>query len=251
MISRNTLLIHVPQHLLFVGALTSLFFGTSAWYLTLTYFTWVVIGYFGFSVWYHRYFAHRSFTTYRTWEYVWGFLGMLVGRGSPINIASLHAVHHQYADKEQDPHSPRKGILWSWITWAEVHEFKLNLMAAKHLLRDPYMRFLDRWYMWIFWGTFAILCLISWKIALFGMMGAGVLHYHIEGAVNSLCHTYGRQDFATGDDSKNLRGPFNWFTLGTGLHNNHHAAQKDWHYALLPGDFDLAEHVVPLFIRRV
>lgn len=250
MISRNTLLIHVPQHLFFIGGLVACAMGiVSWWWLLLTYFSWAVLGYFGFSVWYHRYFAHRAFKTRRVWEYIWGYLGLLVGRGSPINIASLHAVHHRFSDTESDPHSPRRGWLWSWVTWAEQHEFKLNMMTSKHLLRDPFMRFLDRRYFVIFWTTAVVLAIIDWRLMVFGLMGAGALHYHVEGAVNTLCHSVGKQDFDTGDNSRNIRGPFNWFTLGTGLHNNHHHKQTSYHYALLPGDFDLAKYVVPLFIR--
>jgi stearoyl-CoA desaturase (delta-9 desaturase) len=247
MISRNTLLIHLPQHAIFVAAL----FGASPAWLLLTYASWAVLGYFGFSVWYHRYFAHRAFKTHRAWEYVWGYLGLLVGRGSPINIASLHAVHHANADTEKDPHSPSKGWMWSYFTWAERHEFKLNLLAAKHLLRDPYMRFLDRHYMKLFWGTAFLLAIIDWRVMAFGMMGAGVLHYHIEALVNTICHDsrFGTQDFVTGDNSRNVRGAFNWFCLGTGLHNNHHQKQTAYHYEMLPGDFDLARYIVPLFVR--
>lgn len=250
-LSRNTLLIHVPQHLLFGGVLVYSFTQElSFWWLLCTYLSWVVLGWFGFSVWYHRYFAHRSFKTYRWCEYVFGYLGLLVGRGSPINMASLHMTHHQYADTLSDPHSPLvRGWFFSWFSWAETHEFKLT-MAAKHLLRDPYMRWLDRNYLRIYWGTFFILCLVSWKFALFGMMGAGVLHYHVEGAVNTLGHSMGTQNYLTGDGSGNIRGPFNWFTLGTGLHNNHHHKPGSYHYALMKGDFDLAKWLVPLFIRR-
>lgn len=246
-------MIHVPQHLLFLFALGTCVVGLSSWWwLLVTYVMWAVLGYFGFSVWYHRYFAHRAFKTHRVWEYVWGYLGMLVGRGSPINIASLHMAHHQLADKEGDPHSPIKGKLWAWVLWSEKHDFKLNMFAAKHLLRDSYMRFLDRQYMRIFWGTFIVLALIDWRFACFGLMGAGAVQYHIEGAVNTICHSpsFGRQDFPTGDNSRNIRGLFNWLTLGTGLHNNHHHAQRAYSYDQLPGDFDLAKYVVPLFIKR-
>jgi stearoyl-CoA desaturase (delta-9 desaturase) len=41
-------------------------------------------------------------------------------------------------------------------------------------------------------------------------------------SINSLCHWFGRRDYDTGDESRNLA----WlapFTLGEAWHNNHHA----------------------------
>ena len=48
-----------------------------------------------------------------------------------------------------------------------------------------------------------------------------VLH-HMTYSINSLCHFFGRRDYATGDQSRNLL----WLalpTLGEAWHNNHHA----------------------------
>lgn len=253
-LSKNTLYIHVPQHLVFLFGLGSIVMGqTSAIWLLYTYLSWIVLGYFGFSVFYHRYFAHRAFQTHRLWEIVWGYLGLLVGRGSPINMASLHCgEHHRFADRDGDPHSPRQGKLWSWVLWAEHHQFKISAQHSKHLIRDKYIRFLDLYYLRIFWGTFLALLLIDWRFATFCMMGAGVVHFHVEGAVSTFCHLpdYGRQDFATNDDSRNIRGIFNLLLMGTGLHNSHHAFPRSYHYAVKDGDFDLAKYVLPVFIRR-
>src|SRR5690606_9069004 len=144
--------VHLPQHILFIFACSAIVLGkVSAIWLLYTYLAWVVLGYTGFSVFYHRYFAHRAFKTNRFWEIVWGFLGLLVGRGSPINMASVHcAEHHRYADQEKDPHSPKLGRLWSWVLWAENHHFKVSPQYAKHLIKDNYIRFLDKYYLRIF-----------------------------------------------------------------------------------------------------
>jgi stearoyl-CoA desaturase (delta-9 desaturase) len=58
----------------------------------------------------------------------------------------------------------------------------------------------------LLWGGFVRLFLIT----------------HATGAVNSICHFFGRKPFDTGDDSRNV-----WwlvpFTLGECWHNGHHA----------------------------
>lgn len=253
-LSKNTLYVHIPQHVLFFIGLAFVATQKVSWlWLVYTYLSWIVLGYFGFSVFYHRYFAHRAFKMNRFWEIIWAYLGLLVGRGSPINLASLHcAEHHLFADTEKDPHSPNKGYLWSWFTWSEHHTFKVSHQFSKHLVKDEFIRYLDRNYLKIYWLTFFVLTLLSWKLSIFCMAGAGVLHFHIEGAVSTLCHSpkFGSQDYPTGDNSRNLRGLFNIILLGTGLHNNHHAFPKSFHYAIQQGDFDLAKYVVPLFIKK-
>lgn len=253
-LSKNTLFVHLPQHLLFFFGLVQIFLkNVSALWLIYTYLAWVVLGYFGFSVFYHRYFAHRAFKMNRFWEVVWAYLGLLVGRGSPINLASLHcAEHHLYADTQSDPHSPNKGFLWSWFLWSEHHTFKISYQHSKHLVKDQFIRFLDRYYLKIYWITFLVLTALNWKLSVFCIAGAGVLHFHIEGAVSTICHLprYGSQDFLTNDQSRNIRGLFNIIFLGTGLHNNHHAFPHSYHYAIKKGDFDLAKYIVPLFVKK-
>ena len=48
-----------------------------------------------------------------------------------------------------------------------------------------------------------------------------VLH-HVTWFVNSAAHTWGKQDYATGDQSRN-NWWVGWLAFGEGWHNNHHA----------------------------
>jgi stearoyl-CoA desaturase (delta-9 desaturase) len=48
------------------------------------------------------------------------------------------------------------------------------------------------------------------------------IHNHSMFAVNSICHAFGSQPFATGDESRNNR-LIALFAFGEGWHNNHHA----------------------------
>ncbi len=253
-LSKNTLYVTIPQHVIFIAGIVTILLGHVSWlWLIYTYFAWVIIGYFGFSVFYHRYFAHRAFEMSVFWQNIWGYIGLLAGRGSPINLASLHCgQHHPYADTDQDPQSPIKGWMWSWFLWSEHHQFKVFPKYVKHLIKNPFLCFLDRNYLRVFWISFFVMLIIDWKIAVFCMMGAGVLHYHIESAVSTFGHSpgIGSQDFKTQDNSRNIRGLFNIFVLGTGLHNNHHAFPRAYHYEQLKGDFDLARYVVPWFVKN-
>ena len=57
------------------------------------------------------------------------------------------------------------------------------------------------------------------------LWGGGVrmlVVHHVTYSINSLCHFFGRRDYPTGDESRNLL----WlapFSIGESWHNNHHA----------------------------
>ena len=62
--------------------------------------------------------------------------------------------------------------------------------------------------------------------ALTGLLwGGGVrmlVVHHVTYSINSLCHFFGRRDYETGDESRNLAW-LSIFTFGESWHNNHHA----------------------------
>src|ERR1039458_5402155 len=93
---------------------------------------------------------------------------------------------------------------------------------------DPVVSFVDRtFFLWTFAGlamAFALGYAIggTWRAGLTGLLWGGavrmlVLH-HMTYSINSLCHFFGRRDYATGDESRNLL----WLslpTLGEAWHN--------------------------------
>jgi stearoyl-CoA desaturase (delta-9 desaturase) len=65
-----------------------------------------------------------------------------------------------------------------------------------------------------------------------------VLH-HVTYSINSLCHFVGRQRFATGDHSRNLR----WLaplSFGEAWHNNHHAFPTSAMHGLKRAELDFS-----------
>jgi len=74
-----------------------------------------------------------------------------------------------------------------------------------------------------------------------------VLH-HMTYSINSLCHFFGRRDYATGDHSRNLL----WLslpTLGEAWHNNHHAFPTSAFHGMGRGELDLSGSVITLLER--
>ncbi len=221
--------------LIHVGALAAPFFFTWKGVLLLLVFAWLSGG-LGVCLGYHRLLTHRSFQTFRLVRRLLALFGALAGEGPPITWVAVHRKHHHYADKEGDPHTPREGAWWSHILWLFPlpHHAQWQQMIqryAKDLLKDPFMRLLDKTYLawhlalglalftsgWLVWDVYTGLSFL-----VYGMFLRLVYVMHVTWLVNSASHMWGYRSYDTRDDSRNLW----WVGLlayGEGWHNNHHA----------------------------
>ena len=198
----------------------------------------------GITVGFHRLFTHRSFKTSPALRGLFAVLGSAAIEGPVISWVSDHRKHHAFSDREGDPHSPHvdhgvglrgalRGLAHAHLGWLFIHtERGSRERYAPDLLADPVVSFVDRtFFLWTFAGlamAFALGYAIggTWRAGLTGLLWGGavrmlVLH-HMTYSINSLCHFFGRRDYATGDESRNLL----WLslpTLGEAWHNNHHA----------------------------
>lgn len=216
---------------------------------------WTLIGGFGVAVGYHRYFAHKSFQTYEPIEKLLAYLGLLSCDGSlPFWVALHRGLHHRYADTDKDPHSPVRGKWYAFISWQkEISQDTVGLVAARDIMRNKFVMFLHNHQYKIFWGTFLILCLISWEFALGVFVPASLLSHHQDNLVNVLGHVKGLTSYRnheTDDHSVNeiFTGLFIW---GQGWHNNHHhnaalsdfGGQRWW-------EFDSSHRILIPLIRK-
>jgi len=246
--------VYIPQHILAAVGIATLFTGhTSLWWLALVYPAWFLFGHIGFAIFIHKYYCHKMFVTYPWIARLGGYLGMLAGTGSPVMLKVLHiGYHHPNSDTELDPHTPRKGFWWSYFLWLNHKwDFK-KLWLAKDILKDPWMKFYHRNYYKLYWGTFLLLCIVDWRLAVFSISTATVIEFHLSGIVNTFGHTphkWSYQNYPDVDDSQNIPW-LNWLTLGLGLHNNHHGRPSDYNYAHKPGEIDFAKWFVPLITKK-
>jgi stearoyl-CoA desaturase (delta-9 desaturase) len=161
-----------------------------------------------------------------------------------ISWVADHRKHHVFADREGDPHSPHvdhgggwtgaiRGLLHAHVGWLFIHTQRgAKQRYARDLLNDPVVRFVDRTFLvWAIGGlvaAFGLGYLIggTFHAGLTGLLwGGGVrmlVVHHVTYSINSLCHFFGRRDFETGDESRNLAW-LSIFTFGESWHNNHHA----------------------------
>ena len=198
----------------------------------------------GVTVGFHRLLTHRSFRTSPWLRGMLGVLGTMAVEGPVISWVADHRKHHAYSDRLGDPHSPHldhgggwrgalRGLAHAHVGWLFNHSQRgARDRFASDLVADPVIGFVDRTFvLWSLVGVaipFGLGALIGGTVdaGLEGMLWGGavrifVLH-HITYSINSLCHFFGRQRFATDDHSQNLA----WlapFSLGEAWHNNHHA----------------------------
>jgi fatty-acid desaturase len=225
-------------HVFALGALLPYFFSWQALVFTLVT-TWFSAS-FGICVGYHRLLTHNSFQTYKPVRWFLALLGSLTGEGPALTWVANHRLHHQFSDKDGDPHSPRDGGLWSHMLWFMPNQgskWKHGIYQkyAPDLYKDPVMRFLEKTFiLWhfvtglaIFFGAYAIWG--DWQMAasflIWGVFVRMVYTLHVTWFVNSATHKWGYQNYKTSDDSTNL-----WWVgllaFGEGWHNNHHAYQR-------------------------
>jgi stearoyl-CoA desaturase (delta-9 desaturase) len=102
---------------------------------------------------YHRLLTHRGYKTSRFVEYFLTMCGSLALESGPICWVATHRIHHQYSDRNGDPHSPLDGKWWSHIGWiltgkAMHHDPQTLQRYAPELCRSPFHVRLKNWH-WV------------------------------------------------------------------------------------------------------
>jgi len=216
----------------------------------------------GITVGYHRLFAHKAFETYGWVRAYWMIMGALAVQKSPIEWCAVHRRHHSLSDRPGDPHSPHtsgkglrnalKGFWYAHSGWLFTGYllFTDQKRYIPDLLKDRTAVWIHRYYE-VFWIpiSFVIPAVIgglitgTWKGAWLGLLWGGFarifLVHHITWSINSVCHVFGRRDYAVSDQSRN-----NFicalFAFGEGWHNNHHAFPSSARQGLKWWQFDLS-----------
>jgi stearoyl-CoA desaturase (delta-9 desaturase) len=207
----------------------------------------------GITVGFHRYLTHRAFKTKRPVRAALAILGSAAVEGPVISWVADHRKHHAFSDEPGDPHSPHvdhggglrgtlKGLAHAHLGWLFVHNQRaLKTRYAPDLMNDPLIRFVDRTFvLWVLAGL-AVPFALGWAIggslhaALTGLLWGGLVRmfvlHHVTYSINSLCHYFGRRDYDTDDESRNLA----WLaplSFGESWHNNHHAFPTSFRHGL-------------------
>jgi stearoyl-CoA desaturase (Delta-9 desaturase) len=207
----------------------------------------------GITVGFHRLLTHRSFKCHPLVRAGFAALGSAAAEGPVIDWVATHRKHHQFSDVDGDPHSPHVGHGSGWrgaltglfhahVGWVfSDMEVADEQRYAKDLLADPLIRFVDRTF--VLWVALGLAAAFGLGVALTGTVRGGLVAllwggaariffmHHATFSINSLCHFFGRHDYDTGDESRNLA----WLaipTWGEAWHNNHHAFPTSYRHGL-------------------
>jgi stearoyl-CoA desaturase (delta-9 desaturase) len=212
----------------------------------------------GVTIGYHRLFAHRAFKANRPLKIALGLAGSLAFEGGVIAWVSNHRCHHAHTDRPGDPHSPLHGFWHSHMGWMLRPPDVSAQRYAPDILADPDLRVIDRLFPvacvvtlalplalgWIFGGTLAAAAsALLWA----GVIRIGLLH-HMTWSINSICHTFGRRPFRTGDRSSNV-AVLSVMSMGESWHNAHHAFPASARHGVDRGQLDTSAFLIRTFER--
>jgi stearoyl-CoA desaturase (Delta-9 desaturase) len=217
----------------------------------------------GIAMGFHRYFTHGSFKATRPFKIALGIAGSLAVEGPILNWVADHRRHHKYSDAEGDPHSPwrfgtswkalAKGLVFAHVGWlfgpdrTNQEKFVPDWLADRDICR------IHRNFNWLVVVSLLAPALIgglwtwSWLGALTAFFWASLVRvaflHHVTWSINSICHTFGKEEFDVRDKSRNV----NWLAVlsfGESWHNLHHADPTCARHGVLKGQIDIAARLI-------
>ncbi len=198
----------------------------------------------GVTVGYHRMLTHRSFQPNPVVKFIFLVFGSMAVEGPALQWAAIHIKHHAHSDREGDPHSPLEGFWHAHMGWMFKTTDADPNVYCRNLVRDPIVVFVSHTF--IFWVLLSLaipFAIGGWTGLLWGGLVRIFFTHHITWSVNSVCHTFGKREFETRDQSRN-----EWIVgllgLGEGWHNNHHAFPRSAFHGLHWWQFDLSGYVI-------
>jgi stearoyl-CoA desaturase (delta-9 desaturase) len=221
----------------------------------------------GITVGFHRLLTHRSFKCHRVVRAGFAALGSAAAEGPVIDWVATHRKHHLFSDVDGDPHSPHVGHGSGWrgalsglahahVGWVfRDMEVADENRYAPDLMADPLIRFVDRTF--VLWVVAGLAAAFGLGVLLTGTVRGGLVAllwggaariffmHHATFSINSLCHFFGRHDYDTGDESRNLA----WLaipTWGEAWHNNHHAFPTSYRHGLERWQIDPSAAIIRL-----
>jgi len=194
----------------------------------------------------HRSQAHRALQFHplvahfmRFW--LWLTTGMVTKEW-----VAIHRKHHQAADTEADPHSPKIYGIWRVLLggaflYQKAAKNKILLQELGHGTPNDWIEE----HLYTPHSRLGILLMLIIDLVLFGPVGFviwGVQMLWIPvwaaGVINGLSHWWGYRNTDTKDTSRNL-WPLAIWIGGEELHNNHHANGASANFRQRKWEFDI------------
>ena len=236
------------------------------WHDILLAFVFYMVSGLGISAGFHRYFTHSSFKAKRPLRMALAVAGSLAFEGPVLNWVADHRRHHKYSDREGDPHSPwrfgndwkalTKGLAFAHVGWIFEGNRTSQQKFCPDLLADSGIRRISRWFAGYAGISLFLPALIGglWAMSLAGAVTAFfwaglvrvALLQHVTWSINSICHTFGKEEFAVRDKARNV----SWLAIasfGESWHNLHHADPTCARHGVLKGQIDISARLIWIF----
>ena len=160
---------------------------------------------FAIGIFLHRGFVHNQFKTYSFLQKPALFIASMVMFTTSIRWSFAHMYHHKFVDTDQDPHNPLSiGLIGS------------DMLRLKSHFKDPYHRFMEKYFAYVVIGFYSLLALISFEFFVYFVLGCALTNIFVA-MVNQL-HAWGNPEGV-------------WWSLisgGEGFHNKHHENMRDY-----------------------
>jgi stearoyl-CoA desaturase (delta-9 desaturase) len=233
------------------------------WHDIVIAFVFYVVTGMGITMGFHRHFTHSSFKAARPLHVSLAIAGSLAIEGPVLVWVADHRRHHKYSDKEGDPHSPwrfgndwkalSKGLLYAHVGWMFNPNRTSQQKFCPDLLADPPIRRVSSTFpLWVAVSLLAPALIGGlWSMSLAGALTAFFwaslvricLLHHVTWSINSVCHTFGNEDFDVRDKSRNVA----WLAIpsfGESWHNLHHSDPTCARHGALEGQIDISARAI-------
>jgi stearoyl-CoA desaturase (delta-9 desaturase) len=204
----------------------------------------------------HRSQAHRAVQFHPVVAHLMRFWLWLTTGMNTREWVAVHRKHHQAADTEQDPHSPKQHGIWRVLfggafLYVKAKKNKILVQDLGHGTPNDWIEenvYTPHPLMGIFLMLFI-------NVVVFGPIGIliwGVqmiwIPFWAAGVINGLAHWWGYRNYQVNDTSRNLI-PWGIWIGGEELHNNHHGNGASAKFSLKRFEFDIGWFYITILSR--
>lgn len=234
--SSNANTLNKIQMFTLVASVFGLFyFDFTIFNVALTIISFYIYSIIGLSMTLHRYYTHKNFKMNTILHWLFTFISILTGRGSPLGWVYIHRLHHAFSDTDKDPHGPKLGFKLFGFKPIE-NTTKPNLFIVKDLM-TPMQLFINKYYLLIILTWLVVLGLIDVDLIYFTWVLPVFFIQLSQNSFNHFAHVHGYRNFETKDNSTN--NIWLWpFIMGDAWHNNHHANAEQISTKIKKYEFD-------------
>jgi stearoyl-CoA desaturase (delta-9 desaturase) len=215
-------------------------------YWMISLFGYFLITCLGISVTFHRLLTHKSYKVWKPIEYLFSYFGNIGCTGSSVGWVFVHRMHHRFADKPGDPHSPvTMGALGAIVG---DYSGKFNKWDVRDIIANPVHRFMHEYYMFVVLATILVLYLFDPLLSVYLFFIPVFLNTVASRLSNWIDHTplFGKKVSNNKNDQSHNVWWWALLTFGEGWHNNHHLHPGDYRIGKKWWEIDIGGLIIKL-----